>query len=589
MNSPLRSDRPENERAKCILTGERKKHDRGKYPLRQNRVQQSTAAPGIVFAILMAVSAAVSFDELGITVFPADETEAARMLEDGSLDSSLWNAIREFYAAPISVPRGECAILQDLFFFLPDDLPVTESALAAYEPWGRKEQERFFERYPELEPFLPVLSFESHSSGAFPVRTAFYFSKQNIDDTSRQYAVFSLGDKRNLSASGRIDFSNEYGRWRRRTLEYRPLTKVRITAGNFYAPRWTSLLYGYFPATGESDSSVAGNWLHARSRTWNGVQVRFSDSRIGSKMRLSGEAFLHDRPTERIALAQGSLSPVNRLTCFGGVSCLIMDGDIERDRLYYLHAGCNVDLGGEWNGQLFAGMNAGATDFSIPWNIEINNRVKKNCFRGSIGHLPAGFRAPRSRLYMMAEGKGLFEDSLHQDALFADLTWSHQWSSFFTVVSELNTLFADRNLYFAHPSIGIAGSLPLSYRLRYSWLPIERSEEVEHERQQIVFSVSMPVGSRVVFDGTHTTRAGVDGWWRNRSMITPTIRISRALYLAPVYIVTGSAGDRWEHVAGLKQRLSLHDKTYTEFTLERELPFTSWESIRAQARMSFLF
>ena len=72
-------------------------------------------------------------------------------------------------------------------------------------------------------------------------------------------------------------------------------------------------------------------------------------------------------------------------------------------------------------------------------------------------------------------------------------------------------------------------------------------------------------------------------------MITPTIRISRALYLAPVYIVTGSAGDRWEHVAGLKQRLSLHDKTYTEFTLERELPFTSWESIRAQARMSFLF
>ena len=72
-------------------------------------------------------------------------------------------------------------------------------------------------------------------------------------------------------------------------------------------------------------------------------------------------------------------------------------------------------------------------------------------------------------------------------------------------------------------------------------------------------------------------------------MITPAIRVSRAMQLAPVYILSGAEGDPWEHVAGLKQLLSLQEKTFTELSIEREFPFTSWEKIRAQARMSFLF
>jgi hypothetical protein len=162
-------------------------------------------------------------------------------------------------------------------------------------------------------------------------------------------------------------------------------------------------------------------------------------------------------------------------------------------------------------------------------------------------------------------------------------------SSFFIITPEINALFADQSLYYAHPSIGLAGSLPFAYRLRYSWLPVQNGGEVEHERHQIVVSMSIPAGSRMVFDGSHSTRVESSGYWRNRSMITSTVRISRALQLAPVYIVSGMAGDRWEQVAGLKQLLSLHEKTFTEFEIERELPFTSWEKIRAQARMSFLF
>jgi hypothetical protein len=560
-----------------------------KYPLRRNRVQRCVLTSRILFAILLTAFAAFPFDDLGIAALPADEIEAARMLEEGSLDSSLWNAIREFYSAPICVTRGEISILQDLFFFLPDDLPVTESSLSAYKPWGRKEQERFFERFPELEPFIPILSFESNSPGAFPARTAFYYSRQNVDDTSRQYAVFSLGEKRKISAAGRIDFSDAYGRWRRRTVECRPIPSFRMIAGNFNAPRRSSLFYGYFPEAEAADSSVTGSWLHARSRTWNGLQVRFGEMRRNAKMQFTGEAVLHDRPTERIALVEGGISPTNRLTCFGGASCLVTQEESGSNRFYYLHAGCSYDFGAGWNGLFYTGMDAGATTHLIPWNLEINNRAKKNSFRGSLSFLPAGFSAPRSRLAMMAEGKGLPGDSLDENVHFADLAWSHRLSSFFIITPEVNALFADQGVYYAHPSIGLAGSLPFAYRLRYSWLPVESADEVEHERHQVVVSVSIPAGNRVVFDGTHSARAGSGGYWRNRSMIAPAVRVSRALQLAPVYILSGAEGGPWGHVAGLKQLLSLHEKTFTEFNIERELPFTSWEKVRAQARMSFLF
>jgi hypothetical protein len=560
-----------------------------KYPLQRNRVQRCVMITKVFAAVLLTAFTAFPLDDLGITALPADEIEAARMLENGSLDSSLWDAIREFYTAPLCVPRGECAILQDLFFFLPDDLPVAESSLLAYEPWGRKEQERFFERFPELEPFRPILSFEAHSAGLFPMRTAFYFSRQNVDDTSRQYAVFSLGDKRKIEATGRVDFSDAYGRWRRRALECRPVPSLRITAGNFTTPRRTALFYGYFPEAEAADSSITGSWLHARSRTWNGLQVRFGETRRTTKIGFSGEAVLHDRPTERIALVEGGIMPTKGLSFFGGASGLVTRTASVSERFYYLHAGCSFNFGAGWNGLAYAGMEAGTATISIPWIVEVNNRTARNSFRGSFSSLPAGFSAPRSRLAMMAQEKGFLSDTLHENVIFADLAWSHRLSSFFAITPEVNALFADQNLFYAHPSIGITGSLPLAYRLRYSWVPMEGSGEVEHERHQIVVFASIPAGNRVVFDGTHSSMTGSSGYWRHRSMITPTIKVSRALQLAPVYIVSGKAGDRWEHIAGLKQILSLHEKTFTEFNIERELPFTSWENIRAQARMSFLF
>ena len=262
-------------------------------------------------------SGVVAVSEVDLPKLPADEDEAYRMLGEGTLDSSVWRKIEPFYTMPIHVPQGDLPILQDLFSELPHDLPSTPAALSLYRPWNDSAQQSFFSDFPELVPFKPILSFESDPAVSVPCQTGFYFSRRGNSDTARQYALFSIGDPAQVSAGGRIDFTDAYGRWFRRTVSVAPKSNVRIACGNFSPNRRSFLSSGYFPSGGKTDAALSNNWLYGTSRTWNGVQVGFSP---GNETQT--EAFFHSGQTEQIGQLSGNVNLSRRISCFGSVSYL---------------------------------------------------------------------------------------------------------------------------------------------------------------------------------------------------------------------------------------------------------------------------
>ena len=67
---------------------------------------------------------------------PIDETEAQLLIEDGELDQALWSRLLPLYRRPLEVPSGELSQLAELFPELAGRLPVEQSVLDRYLPWG---------------------------------------------------------------------------------------------------------------------------------------------------------------------------------------------------------------------------------------------------------------------------------------------------------------------------------------------------------------------------------------------------------------------------------------------------------------------
>jgi hypothetical protein len=550
-----------------------------KYPVRCRPVQNLSIACQYLSITMILAGMAFSFDEPGLPILPADEDEASRMLAEGSLDSSLWNDISQFYTATINVPRGELAILQELFYNLPDDLPVTAAALSAFEPWGKKERERFYETYPDMEPFAPILTFETPSAGLFPGQTAFYFSRRGVTDTSRQYVRFSAGREKVASVSGRVDFTNAYGRWQRRSVAFAPAKNVRIEAGNFGTTAHQKLFLGYFPGKDDDDSLPAANWLYGGARTWNGARMRAGTTRRGDKTGLSAEVMLHDRPSERIAFFESGVALTRRGTFFTGVSYLQTHDSIACPEQYYIHGAFSCDLGYGWKADAVTGIVA-AEPRRVPLLLDVSNQVAGNHFRSTLSFLPKGFFAPRSRLFISA---------LNQDEVSADLYYTHSYSTFFSIHPEINCRFGGSELWYLAASIGVRGAVPVTYGLRYAWLPDLKNGIFEQARHQGAFSIGVPLGTMIFIDCSNTSTIQSSGYWRNRTIVAPGITFSRALFVTPIFIISGSASSAWERIIGIKQVLSLQEKTFTEFSIEQQVPFSSWESVRAYGKMSFTY
>jgi hypothetical protein len=546
----------------------------------------------IVFLfILPALSgsgALYGFDEITIPLLPADEEEAMDALADGTLDTSLWNEIRQFYTAPINVPAGELSLLQEIFFSLPDDLPVSATRLHVYEPWGEQEQRRFFEKYPELEPFTPILSFNAPAAPAsFPVQAAFFFSRQGTTDTSRQYGRFSIGKERSLYAGGRVDFTDSYGRWQRRSITCSPFKNARLETGNYSTGQRHKLFYGYFPNAETVDSTPLESWVYPSARTWNGVKASAS-RQAGNSNRLSAEVSFHDRPSERIVVTEGSVFLGRRLSLNAGGSYLRLT-EVPHDQGHYYAQGeisCNIGKG--WKGSVLTGVAADAPQ-RVPLFAAINNQNSLHRLRSTITFLPRGFYAPRSYCAQTAKQWSAGGDTLDRDILSTSISSTHRYFPFFSLSPEVSAVFLSHDLCYIKTTIGCSGSFPIAYRLRYTWSPASKTGISELIRHQSFATVECPLGSRARLVWTNSSIITSDRNWRSRTVVSPSFNLSRALILSPLAIMYRNIGGQWERRIGIKQVLTLMEKTFSEIHLEQDVPFYSWERLRAYGTMSFAF
>jgi hypothetical protein len=543
-----------------------------------------------LWLVIALTGSAIATIEINLPQLPADEDEAQRMLGEGTLDSSVWRKVEPFYTMPVRVPQGDLRILQDLFLELPADLPVAPRELAQYFPWHVTEQQKFFSDYPELIPFKPILSFENDSSVSAPAQAGFYFSRWGSSAVARQYALFAIGDPSGNNASGRADFTDSYGRWFRRSITIVPEKHLRITGGNFSPVFSNNLFTGYFPANSSADTEITENWLHGTSRTWNGVSVDFFSETEPQDRHASAEGFFHSGTTEQIGQLNGSLYLSRQISCFGGISFMQTSEDNSSNGNYrYFQTGFTIAPTASWKCELLSGL-----DLQHPrtaaWHFIWSHYAENSGFKGTLDGVQQGFFAPRSEMAHLLLAKAGMGDAATDNLFNADLSFYHRQNTFFNYAPVLSCIVAGNRLKYCSATMEISGkSSGFDYRVWYSWVPLFKNGEYCKLRQQAAMEYSMPLSKDISFNCWNSVVFVSDGYWSNSLRISPCFKTGHDLELAPLLLLYGTRSGQWEKTSGIRQTLRLYAKTFSDITLEQQLPFSSWETLRARGKMSFFF
>jgi hypothetical protein len=530
-------------------------------------------------------SKAIADGEIELPVLPADGNEAVLMLSEGTLDSTVWRKVEPYYTMPLRVPQGDLAILQDLFPGLPDGLPAVPDALSRYQPWDDSAVIKFLENFPEIAPFRPILSFENGPAVPLPGQTGIYFTRRGAADPGRHYTLFSLGDPARAAASGRVDFSDAYGRWFRRAVTVVPLPGVRIACGNFSPSHRTPLFSGHFPSNSDADTAVSSNWLYGTARTWNGAAASLNRSHQKNGFSISGaEAFFHAGRSERIGQLESTASLFRRFIVSGAVSylCALDTPDSARN-LGFLNAGLRFSPAPRWKCECHGCVNI-ENPGAFSWQASVAHSAAGNSFKGTFAGVPAEYCAPRSETVRLMRSRA-GTDSVTGYLLGSELSFRKKLGRFFSFAPRLNCLLTSGKPCYLHSGAEISGTCWCRYRFWYSWSPLFKGCG-DSFRRQVSAECSLPVSERAFLDlsGGSVVRQDCRS---GRIRITLPVTMNAALELAPVFTAYGSSSGTREKTAGIRQRLLLSRKTFSDMTIEQELPFSSWETIRVRGKMSF--
>jgi hypothetical protein len=246
------------------------------------------------------------------------------MAADGFIDSLQWDTYRYLYRNPLQVPDGE---LRRLAGLLPgvqmSELPVSPEHLQEYEPWHTDDIERFYEDYPFLRTFSPVLRF---SSARIPHSTHAGLSlhKPWQDMQTRTRCSVRSRPLDALSLRARATLTDTGIHLHTRSLQITPVQGLQLTVGTLMLPAETEPVYGYFPA---GAAVLPRNALHAQllfpsSRRGNGICC--SAPLVPGHVRAT--AFYHVHPLERFAGIVVQRDPRHRTDVYAGVSGLSLPG-----------------------------------------------------------------------------------------------------------------------------------------------------------------------------------------------------------------------------------------------------------------------
>jgi hypothetical protein len=288
-------------------------------------------AYGISFACFMSCQQLVA--QSLFSPLPRDEKEASFMLREGTLDSVTWQLVRPYYEQPIMVPSGELRLLADVFPAGLGDVPVSPEDLARYEPWSPKQIALFFNDYPEMSDFKPILCFETT---ARPHTAELGCALSRYNETEPGCNVrFSSSLYRAVAVQGMAALLSNSARWQRRCISARYPYAGKLTIGNYDLNMDNGLLYGYFSAS-DSDTGASLNWRYAGANAWNGALYEF-----GKRSDANGVVFYHERIGETAYGARCAMGLTPCMHAIAGVSRAFKQNDRTRrpDTISYFHAG----------------------------------------------------------------------------------------------------------------------------------------------------------------------------------------------------------------------------------------------------------
>lgn len=509
---------------------------------------------------------------------PEDDRSAIMDLEEGLIDSTVWDVLESFYYQPLSVPDGELRILRDVLPHLPDNIPVSPKQLSIYQPWASDNIDIFFKDFPSILPFKPLLSFETQKDKSM-ANIAFYSHLSGISDMVHQSARFSGSTGRHFRTDGTLNYRNDLVRWNRRRITLMLPLVGDITIGNFSFVMNSGLFYGYFPSSPISITDAKYNWLYGGSRSWNGLSNRI---KIGQKSVLN--TFFHIRETEKIAGVKTEFipTPYIRLFCaFSGAAT--QEDSLTKDTSIAIHCGFKTSLK-RFSVRIESGANLKNPE-KIPLYLTISGGERSHRHEVSLVYFPKGYSAPRSRILKSYHSRLKMKDGMYNSIAGVEISFSDYLTDFFRQDLQCSylTSYGASDLRIL---MKLNFMIPFNYSVSYRIWKSSFREYIWH-RIRLSCDYNPDSGPGISGDLSYDIKTGA--YQRLKINILSDFKLFSIMEISP-FLVYLSKTDMYNDFAiGIKQRMNLFKRTFGEIKFTYPVVSHRDERYSFYAKLNFNF
>ena len=535
---------------------------------------------------------------------PEDEEGLSELLEARSIDTLQYEQLLAFYALPLSVPQGELVYLAQVFPDIAEIIPASLEELSAYRPFDNRQILRFFNDYPALAGFEPILRFNTAVSPNSEVVVG--INRSSIEAVRGHRIRFRRKDGLS-SAEGVMAFSDSAALWqsRRLGLSYRG---VSAHIGNFKRPMPVELAFGRFgrlsslmELTDGKPDDVAANWLYGGGGAWNGISVDVKEIR-GVRM-MGASAFCHLRPAESGGGVGVNLNAWKRARVFAGFTgfrlgaetdggAAVVDGDddaggrgVVANEYYYAH------LYAEYNAKSVRASAESAVpivrdSLTAALSMRLNYRVKGSSAEYRAIFYPAGGAFPMSSLKkQLSTEAGESEPSLSP-------MQKHAVKMAVPLISDAVKLIPELDFTESGGVKKIYGQAEARARVGVADIAVKHSAKIftagadsalYSSYAAVNYKTPYPVEVRAVYRRTY-------GWYKNArnayALEAPATVIPNAV-IAPY--VRGKYVSDSEYWLGVKCEFHLYQKTWTGITLETPVYAKGADNVYVKVSSSYSF
>lgn len=516
---------------------------------------------------------------------PADEIEAAAMITSHLFDSALWEIVEPFYHQPISVPHGELDILTLLFPELYSSLPVSEHQLSKYIPWDKKSIAMFFEDWPELLYFKPILDFSMN----LPVksgRVGVFIDRDGVLRESSQRIQFSLEPFSWVSVDGRFSITEHSARWKNRKISITPVEWCSFKAGNV-APRTDryGLVSGAFGIEKNDENSLMENWLYGDRRSWNTFITDFYTDKLLKK--ISVESFLHKRKSEDVAGI--SVNVAVHPDIESQIDFVGMDIKESDDTLMYGIGSIRFRYPvGEVEIALAAPLDLRLP--AVPGRFRLNYQREKDRLRIELVYFPEGFFGPLSNLLKNFTESDSMMIPVAQDLLYSQMTWVHQVTPNAVITPSLTLRTSDYLVRYINSGVNVSMKRErfrfiIEYQ-RFEELWREERGDIDYFKADFVAELFKKNDLKIDFRAKHFSGNN----WHTVTVVEQKVELSPEIQIKPGVKYCNSTGTTNQIALSLSYTMTLFKAIYSDCSVEKYISFTKQKGpFRLNAKMWFAF